>query len=226
MKILVGVIASELPEYQTIIREGQRRTWADPSTVKNSGDEVVFYYGGRDATTIAGDEVYFPIPEGFDYIMKKTIAFFRLALRTRDFNYLFRTNCSSYVNLANLKKNLQDAPRRGYFSSVTGFVHPDKRRSASGSGYALSRDLVELVMRNQERVDRFGCPDDVMLSFLLEDLGYPFREGRRQDFTSLAGVKHIDPSHYHYRCKVYRDGKRIDHELMRAIHEKLTVTQT
>jgi hypothetical protein len=218
MRLLVGVIASKLPEFQRLICDGQRTTWANHA-LRPPDTHVLFYYGESPSTTVRDDEIYFPLPEGYDYIICKTMAFFEHALKHIPFDYLLRTNCSSYVDLAGLKKHLSDKPRSKYFSAVIG--HENGRPFASGAGYVLTPDLVELAVKHRQKVDFPHCPDDVILSNLLQDLGATIIPARRQDFQTLSQVSQIDRSIYHFRCKAYEGGRRVDDRLMRRVHELL-----
>lgn len=217
MRILVGVIASELPVYRRLEEEGLRKTWADT----DDGDEdveIVYYYGGARSTRVEGDRVFFPVPEGLENIGRKTVAFFDHILGGKQFDYLLRTNCSSYVSIANLKAFLSDKPSGNFWSAVvTGF---GDREFASGAGYILTPDLVKLVADNRDKLDH-GIPyDDVSLSFLLQDLGIRLVPGRRQDFQTVEQVAAIDASHYHFRCKSFDDSDRVtDCQIMRRVHE-------
>src|SRR6185295_16104042 len=105
-RILIGVLAVEQPVYQRLVEEGLRKTW--PRDV--GGDvEILYYYGGRATTTVDGDRVFFPTAEGVFNVAGKTALFFRHVLEHRTFDYLFRTNCSSYVDIPNLRRFLADA---------------------------------------------------------------------------------------------------------------------
>lgn len=218
MRLLVAVIASKLPEFQRIINDGQRATWANPKCHGPKSD-VVFYYGDGSSVIAKDDEVYLPVPEGYENIIRKTTAFFAYALEHRPFDYLFRTNCSSYVHIASLRKHLSDKPRSKYFSAHLGFENG--RPFASGAGYVLTPDLVELTIKHREKVDFPHCPDDVILSNLLQDLGVTIVPARRQDFENLTQVERIDRSIYHFRCKAYKDGRRVDDLLMKRVHALL-----
>lgn len=218
MKLLVAVTASKLPEFQHIINEGQRATWAN-THCRDPESNVVFYYGDSSTVITSNDEVYLPVPEGYENIIRKTTSFFAYALEHLNFDFLFRTNCSSYVDIPGLRKHLADKPRAHYFSGFLGYL--EGRPYASGSGYILTPDLVELAVKHRSKVDFPQCPDDAVLSYLLQDLGATLRPARRQDFETTAQVSRIDRSVYHFRCKAYDHGRRVDDRLMRRVHELL-----
>src|SRR5271157_292661 len=215
MKLLIGVIASEEPLYQRLIEEGLKRTWA----MAEDDVEIVYYYGGRSSTTVEGDKVFFPVLEGVENIGRKTIEFFRFARERKIFDWLIRTNCSSYIDIANLKRFLLNKPREIFFSAVVN--HYAGRPFASGSGYILSSDLVRKVIDNEQSWNH-RLLDDVAISFLLQDLGIQLQPGSRQDFQSVDQVALIDTDQYHFRCKSFGpNGHRIDCEIMKRIHQAM-----
>ena len=213
MKLLIAVIASTEPLYQRLIDDGLRRTWA--TNVEDV--EIVYYYGGNPTTIVEDDSVYLTVPEGVENIGRKTIEFFRFALEKKTFDWLFRTNCSSYIDVPNLKKFLFDKPRENFFSSSIGLFAG--RPFASGSGYVLSPDLVQKVCDNAHLWNHHLL-DDVALSFLLQDLGVSLQLGSRQDISSPD--QPIDTNQYHFRCKSFGlGGQRLDCEIMRCIHQAM-----
>ncbi len=214
MRIVVGVIASEEPPYRRLIEQGLRKTWGSASC---AGTEVIYYYGGLSSLIVDGDKVFFPFPETYGNIGRKTIAFFEWLLASKPFDYVFRTNCSSYVNLTNLTRFLSSAPRTRFCSAILG--KHGTRPFLSGCGYALSRDMAQLVVSNRNRWDHH-LVDDVAISLLLQDAGATLQLGRRQDFESVDQVAGVDASHYHYRCKTFDGSNRHnDCEIMARIHQ-------
>jgi hypothetical protein len=216
MRILIGVLASELPIYRRLVDEGLRKTWArnvDPDV------EILYYYRGSNTTVVDGAKVFFDSPEGIFHLAHRTAAFFEYILANKRFDFLFRTNVSSYVNIANLRTMLSDKPRQGFFNAVVGDYHG--RPFASGAGYVLTPDLIQLAVDHRQRWIQEGY-DDVSLSFALQDLGIALRPGRRQDFETVQQVEAIDTSHYHFRCKSFDDSeRRTDCQIMQRIHEIL-----
>jgi len=126
-------------------------------------------------------------------VLDKTLAAFRTAA---DFDYVFRTNLSSFVDLTALHSFLQGRPRRRFMSGCS----PD-RSHLSGCGYALSADLVrELAERPLDR----GLIDDVATSRVLLALpGCTVHWAARSDHVDAdpCVVHNPDQPLYHHRCK-------------------------
>lgn len=92
----------------------------------------------------SGDILLTQVPETRTMTSAKTIAAFRNVIKTCHFDYLVRTNSSSYVNIAALRDFLMVAPRVGFFGGSMvqnkGDVYP------GGTGIILSRDVVETIV--------------------------------------------------------------------------------
>ena len=89
-------------------------------------------------------------------------------------------------------------------------------RFASGSGFFLSRDLVELVVEHR---DEWGDSlDDVALASVLARYGVEPVEAPRQDLVTLADLGRLDLSHFHFRCKSTLGAGRDDRLIMLAVH--------
>jgi hypothetical protein len=66
------------------------------------GIDVLFFYGGSEVA-LHGRDLYVAAKDDFWSIGHKTLATFEWAVAERDFDLIFRTNSSSYVDLANLR---------------------------------------------------------------------------------------------------------------------------
>src|SRR5690349_21252351 len=129
MKTLVLVLASRESPYPALV-EAIRRTWARATVVDV---EVLFYFGG-DALSVSEWAVYLPVPDDSRRLGDKTIACFEQVLSTHEFDLVFRTNCTTYVDLANLRHYVStEAAAVGYYAGK-GASH-DSVDFAVGSGY-------------------------------------------------------------------------------------------
>jgi hypothetical protein len=213
MKILISVLSLDQEPYITLENK-IRETWLIDA--KNAGIDVVFYYGSLDKIS-EGDRLFFPTGEGWSQINNKTYLMFKYIKENFDFDFVFRTNSSSYVKIENLINFLKDKPLKGYYSAMLGQRHEDIH-FGSGCGYTLSRDLVEYIVDN-ETLWNFNLPDDVAVADILNNINISLSEGFRFECGDhhLEDPTLIDSEHYHYRCKV--DNDRIkDAKLMDIIH--------
>ena len=211
MKILVLVLGARAAPYPALIRT-IKRTWASVSV---DGVDTLFYYGG-DSLSLDGRDLVLPVPDGPLDIGRKTIACFGWCLANRDFDLIFRTNCSSYVALANMARHVAQHGRRcSFYSGRIG--HFDGRRFASGSGYFLSRDLVEHAVAAQGAWNH-ELLDDVALSDLLASEGVEAEPAPRVDYRGVNEIGEVDTSQFHFRCRTESRHRRDDVRVMRKVH--------
>jgi hypothetical protein len=161
-------------------------------------------------------------PEDWSLIGLKTILAFKYLLKNVEFDYLFRTNTSSYLDVPALLDYIATKPRENLYAGVVGTVF-EKNRFASGAGILLSRDLVQRICDSSE-LWKHGLVDDVAIAELIGNLqGLPVEltELPRLDFTSLGDAKSTDPevikSHFHFRCKTDSAQETID--IMKHIYK-------
>lgn len=136
----------------------------------------------------------------------KTIIAFEWMLENSDFNYLFRTNTSSYVSVYNLNQFIENNFQEQEFV-YSGLLHStnDKYKKkidfASGSGFLLNRKTVELVVEKQDEWDHQYW-DDVSLALLLRKYDIIPQQGFRFDVTGNVYKQSLDLKNYHFRCRI------------------------
>lgn len=235
MKILNAVIAFQGEPYTSM-----------QNTIKNTYGsldipeiEIAFYYGIplKENTNI---DYYFNVSEGFENMGRKNILAFEHFLN-KDFDFLFRTNSSSYVNPKELLKWLKDKPMQNFYSGVEAkhtinFMH--------GNGIILSRDLVKKIVDNKNLWDHSHI-EDVALGKMMTFFNIPFfnnfcssyfnhnidgsydiwqtRDGKVNIFRN---INELEKNHFenifHFRCKHTdpNDRKR-ESALMKKLHKIL-----
>ena len=204
-RIVVLVISSREEPYAVITRKGQRSTWSLESV---PGVDVIYYYSDPTVTSPQRDccELVLPGEEGTLGIGVRTAQAFNYVLENYpQLQYVYRTNTSSYVHLPGLVAYLDSCATRGLYSGILG--EHEGQVFVSGSGYALSSDLVQLAVVGSSRM-RTDIPDDLALSTLLiGDLGVVPTYCPRQDIINDGLLPTVDvTSFFHYRCK--SDGER------------------
>ena len=145
-------------------------------------------------------------PEDWSLIGLKTILAFKYLLDNYEFDYLFRTNTSSYLDVPNLLDYLEKKPRKNIYAGVIGTTF-GKTRFASGAGILLSRDIVQRISDNSD-LWKHGLVDDVAIADLVatfQDPSVNVSELPRLDFASLEEAKSTDAEiireNFHFRCK-------------------------
>jgi hypothetical protein len=221
MKVLILIISSTREPYNRL-EDAIRRTWGSN---KNEDIKIFYTYGDGESIQIKNDKITCDCPESLGNIGKKTIISFELLYNKFDFDYIFRTNLSSFVHIENMIKYLKDMPSERFYGGMCTLNFSGEHLQkfgegtfASGSGYFLSKDIVKLLIDNKELWDH-SIIDDVALAGLLKKLGILPTLCPRIDIINLSNDKliavngrdHIAVSDddiskcYHFRCKTSGD---------------------
>lgn len=136
----------------------------------------------------------------------KTIKAMEWLLINSDFEFLFRTNTSSYFSEDRLSKFISenfDKPKKVYAGLIgtTNDKDGNKILFASGSGFILSRDVVEAIVSNKSLWEHQYW-DDVSLAIVMNKLNIPVSQGLRFDIKGNPLKQQINMNHYHYRCRI------------------------
>jgi hypothetical protein len=218
VRTLVLVLSSHRWPYPILIRT-IKRTWA---SVQVTGIETLFYFGGR-ALKVKTRDLDLPVPDDLPHVGQKTLACFEYVLANRDFDLIFRTNCSSYVDLPNLHEFVRSHGLTRRFYSGTVQDHGSVA-FASGSGYFLSRDLVELAVEHKSEWDHSQL-DDVALGDLMERNGVQVMPAPRTDYVHPRDVKDVDTSQFHFRCKTSSRFRIHDVAIMVKLHRAFSASR-
>jgi hypothetical protein len=157
-------------------------------------------------------------PEGWAFIGAKTLEAFSFVLQNYEFDFLFRTNSSSYVDTQRLLEYLDKQPETGVYSGVVGTVMGDLR-FASGAGILMSKDVLKRVCEQADSWNH-SLIDDAALGELIQGLRDPAIRLTPLDRLTIPTLKdavHAEPgdikNSYHIRCKsrVPAETKKIMH---------------
>jgi hypothetical protein len=147
-------------------KKTQIETW-DSITV--DGVKTFYYYGNSNENKIIDNNIHVTIPEDYWNCGNRTIEALKIINQKFDYDFLYRTNSSSYVDKEMLIQHLNSASKNryyaGHYGNDNGVVY------SSGSGIMLSKDLVNLILEN-------GLSnmyiDDVDIGYLMSSHGvYP-----------------------------------------------------
>jgi hypothetical protein len=135
----------------------------------------------------------------------KTLQALQFVVDHYDFDFIFRTNSSSYVDGNRLVEFTRNITSTDFYGGFPG--HSRFGPFASGAGILLSKSLVEKVLEESTRW-RHGLIDDVALSKLIQDWVYPkltITPLSRGEFQSPEQVVFAQDEEvragYHFRCK-------------------------
>ena len=217
---MMGWLGS-LPVLSRILRYLSRLRFGD-STIAEIKNSASLCESVRGPSTLSSVDVIFtPVPSNLELIGLSTIEAFSYVLENYDFQFIFRTNSSSYVNLQKLLKLTESLPKTGVYAGFEGRILR-QIAFASGAGYLLSRDIVEEICLSP-RLWRHGLVDDVALAdFVSTSLKTKIGQIPlpRCTVAKLDDAKNLSRSeiqdHFHYRCKTGSTLETV--EIMQEIH--------
>lgn len=194
MRVLVLVMSCSLDDYPELEKK-QRTTWDSITRM----DVDTIYYSAGDSTDLTDGKLTVKTGEGHGYFYEKTIlAFKHLLMVDKDWDYIFKTDNSAYVNKRELVHTLADKPRQGYYGGhlyITTYVNSDP--FLWGEGMVLSRDIVQYLVDEYEnsQISRSGV-EDVHIGMILKGVC-------KWDTTLTICEYHKQPLmiNHVYRCK-------------------------
>lgn len=221
MNILIMVLSFDQPPFDLLMRT-QQETW-DSLGHDIAGIRTMYYHGGGKTEPYLwhyDGRLELPCTDDY-YLMAHK---FRLALdyafEKIEFDLIFRTNSSSYVNKKKLLERAELLPQEKLYAGWT--FHDsnseDKGMCVSGAGIWLSRDTAD-ILRND--IDpHFEQEEDVYCGRLLRNRGIVAIDDKSRYDVPVIVPNNIPTDRYHYRCKS-GSLREIDANNMRIIHEKI-----
>jgi hypothetical protein len=208
MKILIVVLSYFDNGIYTKFYESQNESW---NSVHVEGVDTFFLVGNNSKDEIVGNLIKTYVGESLYNCGYKTIRAFEL-LKDYEYDYIFRTNSSSYIDKQMLKDYLLDKPRNNFYSGIIG--NYNNILYASGSGFVISKDAVDLVIQKKDRWNH-NYIDDVSLGLLLREFNILPTLGPRLDIQKVDNETPMD--YYHYRIKT--SNRLNDCQYMKSIFE-------
>jgi hypothetical protein len=165
--------------------------------------------------TFPGEECLLP------GVLEKTLKGFGFVLANYTFDFLLRTNISSFFVFPLLKGVLATLPRIGCYAGVQGHA---AFPFISGAGMCLSSDVVLLLSQNRDALNGMIL-DDLSIAQFLNSLHYKQIPLRRFDFVyerdtsqdSVAIAAAQAQQTYHFRIKNMYDRERFDAHYMKLL---------
>jgi len=140
----------------------------------------------------------------------KTLLAFEEVFKKFEFDYIFRTNTSSFINLKKLEAYIDENQSTLDYSGVV-LDTKQQIKIASGAGFFISRKNIELIIDNKDKFD-IDSPDDVAVAKLMKENNiFPkniIREDLNEANTPKDLIKILNPkdlvnsNHFHYRCRL------------------------
>jgi hypothetical protein len=167
-------------------------------------------------TTEIGDVLTVSIPETYGLITAKLCAALNYLLENKNFDYILRTNSSTYIDRTRLARFVGSIPKTGYYGGFTG-ISSRGVAYASGTGILMSRDVVEMALNSNWD---YAQVDDVALGEVLARCKVELQHIGRPGLTGPDDVADTDLSGFMWRCK--GSGKeRNDVDIMLELHRVL-----
>lgn len=194
-KILILILSSKDINSQTN-KYFQEKTWL------RSLKSEYYFYRASNVSQIKNNMLYLNCSEKFEDINVKTIEAFKFVLNSCKFDYILRTNTSSFIDEEILLKFIEDKPIENFFSGYLGTSSEFPGKSfISGSAFLISKNLVNQIVQNQEKLN-FELPDDVMISeYLFNSNVEPFIS-ERNDIGSYPKFSNLNFELFHTRCRL------------------------
>lgn len=214
MKILILILTCRLPLYLTL-ESVIDQTW---NSIQYPNIETYYYYGNSKHLYNDNRNIYLKNSERYHSITARTIECFEYCLEHFDFNYILRTNNSSYINKRVLYNFVEKLPETIY-GGVIGNFHGIKY--ASGAGMLISKDNIYHLVKNKDKIN-YNFIDDVAIGNCLNKIN-TILPIKRYDFDcdlNLPDNSCFDTT-YHFRCKCEYN-RNNDILIMNKIHNFLS----
>lgn len=157
-------------------------------------------------------------PEYWVGTSAKMHAALRYVSKTSDFDYLVRTNSSTYLDIAGMMAFLEAAPRSRYYAGSRN----GEARHARGTCIILSRDIVDRM--SEDHTWRYDWVDDRAMGASALKLGVEAELYEQVFVTSEDAIPQAlaDKNRsFIFRLKT-RGDRRSDIRIMKALHDALT----
>jgi len=171
-----------------------------------------------------GDRLWTDVPETYWFTLPKTVSALRWATVAGEprFDYVYRTNASSYIRLRTLQEVANEMPRTGCYAGFLG-RHPLTECSfVSGSGALMSWDVASEV--GTCRTWDWGVVDDVAMGEHMNAIGIRPLALPRVTLADPSAAESLTDEglrgNFHFRCKS-GEGLRADAAVMHTLHARL-----
>ena len=205
-KVLILVMSSPSMDIFDAMMKKQKETW---DSIKIENINTLFFYGDEtvDKSHIIENNLIlktedttlnnlYKIKMAYDFVFDM------------EWDYIFRTNASSYIDKQRLFNKAQTLPMNGvYFGKK---VRLDcGQEFSSGAGTFYSRDCIHILRNNINQDHKMKCElDDVAEGKILNKENIQVTsDALRSDYTHndfndfIKNIIFTDTSPYHYRCR-------------------------
>ena len=162
MKIVILILSSNTyPSKRN--KKAIQKTWAN----QNYPNTDIYFYSAGTKTKIIDRDLIIKDSGTAQDIGKKTLSAFDWVDKNREYDFIFRTNTSSFINLKKLEAYINENKNNLDYSGVV-LDTKQQIKIASGAGYFISRKNIELIINNKDEFD-INFPDDVAVAKLMKE---------------------------------------------------------
>lgn len=247
LKVLILIIASDGNEaYLELQKIWRTYMHNDPQHF-----DVFFIRGNPELATpyeIKGDNLFVKTEENYTpgIINKTVLSMEALLPRLKDYDYVIRTNLSSFYVFPRLLVFLNTLPKQKCYCGVPLYIPADwypkfgHINFVSGAGIILSSDLAEMLAREKEEIFKFNMElaDDVLIGWFFQKKMINLIIAGRNDYHTKAdwieSKGNISKESFHFRAKHnpsfrlpeenFADEIYIDHELLNMFYSEMKCT--
>lgn len=199
-KILFLILGSDAAENERDL-SCQKGTW-----IRQLSDEesyLILRGGSKTGIHRQGDTLFLQFEETYPNILNKTIAGIRWALENLEFDFLVRTNVSTYFSTILLQQEMKciDSSKHffgGYidYSKVINKLDQGIFPYITGTSMILSKKTAGLLV-DTDTDEYEGIPDDVAISLMLKNKGISYVSMKRNNL----GQSHFFIPNFQIRLK-------------------------
>jgi hypothetical protein len=227
-KLIILVMCSSSYKYKKL-ENAIKKTWA---TNVSSDVKIIFYTDNQRKLFKSRKPIFkdpnliLPCKDGYFECTEKTLQAFQYITSNYEFEYIFRTNLGSYINLDKILFFLMDKPTTKFYSGIIGQTEYEGTSIlfASGSGFFLSQDLVKFTVTNRTDFNN-ELIDDVALGAFMHNNNIPLdTHAKRLSYTDdtreyQIGKETVDYLDYSllYHVRLRSANRAIDINRMRAL---------
>lgn len=213
-KVLCLIISSDnMQAYLDLQKIWKSYMHSDPAHF-----EVYFIQGDPELPTahaIKGDHLFVKTAESYapGIVNKTVLSIEALMSRMDEFDYVLRTNLSSFYVFPRLLNFVKTLPKERCYCGIQMHTpaswHPNFGliNFVSGAGILLSKDLAKMMVNEKEEIFKYSSelPDDVLIGYFYQKRGILSMPAERVDFPTreawLANKHRISDKSFHFRAK-------------------------
>lgn len=219
MKVLVLVQSIDLPnkpEYNRL-RRAQQETW---DSIPHPDVNVIYYMPGVISDSLNGNVLHITCSTNWDFMFFNFAKALRHMLKhDQSWDYVFKTDNSTYIDKAKLHEILSTKPREKYYG---GMIYPFPTEVKYevpfmwGDGYALSRDMAAHIVAKYNAAPLRGKQeDDIVVSQLMHQVAN--WDESLKIAVPMLNNNEIEPGYHAYRCRI----DKLTHSPAAAVYKEI-----